>query len=93
VGPLELSGKGWAQAVADLLKTQIAVVIMAVRPHVVEDVQKRWNIPSTIVWHSETIAVSSALEVLRHAVSNHATADHPRSGTDEERHPAGREEG
>jgi nucleoside-triphosphatase THEP1 len=49
VGKLELSGKGWAEKIGVLLKSQKNTVLMVVRVNLVDQVIDRWNIRDPVI--------------------------------------------
>jgi nucleoside-triphosphatase THEP1 len=50
VGPLELAGKGWADALTRLRKTPLQVLVILVRPSILREVAERWNFTPEAVW-------------------------------------------
>jgi nucleoside-triphosphatase THEP1 len=50
VGPLELSGGGWAAQLDELALARRAPMVWAVRENLVDAVQGRWSAPAAAVW-------------------------------------------
>lgn len=50
VGPLEMTGGGWAPAVHPLLESYDGTLLLVVRPDILRTLLKRWNISPLNVW-------------------------------------------
>ena len=60
IGPLELTGGGWAPALRPLLESYDGTLLLVVRPDMLQSVLKRWNIQPAMVWEPD---VHSAGEI------------------------------
>ncbi len=65
IGPLELRGEGWAPALPPLWSRDGAVVVLAVRPGLVEAVAARWDLRPRLVWQAGEVTPDAAAEALR----------------------------
>jgi nucleoside-triphosphatase THEP1 len=50
IGPLELAGKGWSPALSALLLSPPGVLLLVVRPDLIQRVLERWNLKPAHVW-------------------------------------------
>jgi nucleoside-triphosphatase THEP1 len=60
VGPLELAGKGWAEALTRLRKTPVSALVLLIRPSLLQEVAGRWNFTPGAVWKAETGSPAAA---------------------------------
>jgi nucleoside-triphosphatase THEP1 len=65
VGPLELSGGGWAPALDHLLTEKTIPVILTVRPQLADAVCARWRLSPTMRWDTGSTDATSAADDLR----------------------------
>ncbi|MHB8079401.1 MAG: nucleoside-triphosphatase [Candidatus Krumholzibacteriia bacterium] len=65
IGPLELRGEGWAPALPPLWERAGAVVVLAVRPGLVEAVAARWELRPRLVWRAGAVTPDAAAAALR----------------------------
>ncbi|MBI5463425.1 MAG: AAA family ATPase [Ignavibacteriales bacterium] len=66
VGPLELAGHGWASVLDRVVKRNESILLITVRPSVVESVRERWNLNSVDVWKVDDTKLDDAIqEVMR----------------------------
>ncbi len=67
VGPLELSGGGWAAGLDELALSRRRPLVWAVRESLADAVQARWSAPALAVWTpaSDVEAAAAALEAAR----------------------------
>ncbi len=49
IGPFELSGKGWAKSLEDLLRFRENHVLIVVRESLVEQVIEKWNLENPLI--------------------------------------------
>lgn len=63
VGPLELSGGGWAAEIESSLARRAKPLVWAVRESLVEAVQARWSVPAAAVWPPSTDPAAAADEL------------------------------
>ncbi len=67
VGPFELAGGGWAQALDRLDREYEGPVLLVVRASIVDAVTRRWGLPDTVVWDA---AATPANEIVEAVVRN-----------------------
>ncbi len=60
VGPFELAGGGWAQALDELTRDHAGPVVLVVRSSIVDAVTRRWGSADTVTWEA---AGTSAQEI------------------------------
>ena len=68
VGPLELGGDGWAPAFDGVFVTGPPVVLVTVRPQIIEEVKKRWGLLTPVVWDVTTTTPEYAARMLRELI-------------------------
>jgi len=55
IGPLELAGSGWSRALSALLTSFGGILLLVVRPDLVEQVRAQWNVHPAEVWKAGEI--------------------------------------
>lgn len=50
IGPLELQGGGWAPALHSLLTSYAGHLLLVVRPDILQQVLRQWEIQPVVVW-------------------------------------------
>jgi nucleoside-triphosphatase THEP1 len=70
LGPMELEGSGWSVLLNDLAKTAVPVQLWSVRESIIEEVMKRWSIPSSNLIHIEKLAVDQAAALISERLKN-----------------------
>ena len=60
VGPLELDGKGWSPALSEILRGDSTLLLLTVRPKLVDQVCHRWNLQPAALWDSERLNLADA---------------------------------
>lgn len=53
LGPLELTGSGWAPAIRPLLESYDGTLLLVVRPDSLQKILKRWNLTPVAVWEPD----------------------------------------
>jgi nucleoside-triphosphatase THEP1 len=64
VGPLELSGKGWSNAMPRILTRAGSVAILVVRPSLIGHVTDHWQITPETTWDVAHVTVEEAAEAI-----------------------------
>jgi nucleoside-triphosphatase THEP1 len=78
LGPLELAGEGWAQAFQQLLELPTAVVVISVRPSLLEQILHRWTLSPRLIWRAAMDDPRDLLDTVSRAVQ--ASAPVQRAG-------------
>ncbi len=65
IGPLELRGEGWAPVLPPVWTRAGALVVLAVRPGLVEAVAARWDLRPRLVWQAGAVTPDTAADALR----------------------------
>jgi nucleoside-triphosphatase THEP1 len=71
IGPLELSGKGWSRAFSAILQSPPRVLLLVVRPDLIQQVDERWNLKPERIWRAGEISSSEAARQIRAAGAGH----------------------
>jgi nucleoside-triphosphatase THEP1 len=64
VGPLELDGKGWAPALSEILAGDAPLLLLTVRPKLVDRVCRQWHLQPAALWNSERLDLAEATRAL-----------------------------
>jgi nucleoside-triphosphatase THEP1 len=64
VGPLELDGKGWAPALSEILAGDAQLLLLTVRPKLVDRVCRQWHLQPAALWDSERLDLAEATRAL-----------------------------
>ncbi len=64
IGPLELEGKGWSAALSALLSANGGVLLLVVRPGLIQEVIQRWNLRPACLWNPHDISPADAARLL-----------------------------
>jgi len=77
VGPLELGGKGWDQALGRLSREYEGVLILLVRSQLVPNVSERWNLSPVSVWN---VGATDSSSIVASIESHLRSARHQQAG-------------
>jgi nucleoside-triphosphatase THEP1 len=64
VGPFELAGGGWAQALDELVRSHAGVVLLVVRASIVDEVERRWGSSDSVVWDAAATAADDIVQAV-----------------------------
>ncbi len=69
VGPLELSGKGWYNAIEELTRRSSAVNVWTVRRSLAEKAARRWNVGTVMIIDIGNVTPEDTAELILHTLS------------------------
>jgi nucleoside-triphosphatase THEP1 len=64
VGPFELAGGGWADALDNLARDYQGPVVLVVRSSIVDAVRRRWGTADSTVWQASTTPTDEIVQVI-----------------------------
>jgi nucleoside-triphosphatase len=64
VGPLELAGGGWADALDELVRDRAQPVLLVVRSSIVDEVARRWGSADAVVWDAAHTPADEIVEAI-----------------------------
>jgi nucleoside-triphosphatase THEP1 len=76
VGPLEMMGQGWTPALLPLVIARTHPLILVVRPSLVMEVCRRWNLEPVEIWDASVIDARAIWTDLRLAFTDRALYSH-----------------
>ncbi len=65
VGPLEMKGEGWHEAVSNLLENYSGYLLIVIRKHLVDEITKFFNIDPMMQWNSRQVRIDEIVKHLR----------------------------
>jgi nucleoside-triphosphatase THEP1 len=65
LGPLELEGKGWAAVLQKMRESTAKVLLITVRPSLVEPVVSHWGFRPAAVWEAGTMDLPAAVSFIK----------------------------
>ncbi len=65
IGPLEMQGQGWAPALEVALGKPASLLVLVVRPELVDAVTRRWGFRPRHIWHAGHIDLPQAIAHLQ----------------------------
>jgi nucleoside-triphosphatase THEP1 len=64
IGPLELTGGGWSDALHKIISRNQGIVILSVRTSLVDEVIGRWNLQNAVVWNLKEKTTEQAVKLI-----------------------------
>ena len=62
IGPLELSGSGWANSLNDILQSFSGTMIIVIRNSHINDIISKFQITPSAIWNSDEIAIKDSVD-------------------------------